>query len=221
MSRDATVPVSSRMRSDSVDLPWSMCAMMEKLRRGWGLSWLLSRNDVFRWRPARTRRRCRTGGPGRRTCAGQGVPDARRRAGRPGAYCTVKRAGAPQVYRTARFGAGGNARRRAPPGAEGEGGGSAGFPAARGGPLACDGAGGSRMTRWTGPPPGAGMEKAPACGAFPLLICGRTDAAPAVARATRRPLRRLRPRRQQRPRLRPWRLPRPPWPCASSRRPLP
>ena len=32
MSRAATVPVSSRMRSASVDLPWSMCAMMEKLR---------------------------------------------------------------------------------------------------------------------------------------------------------------------------------------------
>ena len=30
MSRLATVPVSSRMRSESVDFPWSMCAMMEK-----------------------------------------------------------------------------------------------------------------------------------------------------------------------------------------------
>ncbi len=32
MSRAATVPVYSRMRSASVDLPWSMCAMMLKLR---------------------------------------------------------------------------------------------------------------------------------------------------------------------------------------------
>ena len=32
MSRSATVPVSSRMRSASVLLPWSMCAMMLKLR---------------------------------------------------------------------------------------------------------------------------------------------------------------------------------------------
>ena len=32
MSRAMTVPVSSRMRSASVDLPWSMWAMIEKLR---------------------------------------------------------------------------------------------------------------------------------------------------------------------------------------------
>ncbi len=32
MSRAVTVPVSSRMRSASVDLPWSMWAMIEKLR---------------------------------------------------------------------------------------------------------------------------------------------------------------------------------------------
>ena len=32
MSRGLTVPVSSRMRSASVDLPWSMWATMEKLR---------------------------------------------------------------------------------------------------------------------------------------------------------------------------------------------
>src|SRR5262249_50653855 len=32
MSRVATVFVSSRMRSASVDLPWSMCAMMQKFR---------------------------------------------------------------------------------------------------------------------------------------------------------------------------------------------
>ena len=32
MSRAATASVTSRMRSASVDLPWSMCAMIEKLR---------------------------------------------------------------------------------------------------------------------------------------------------------------------------------------------
>src|SRR6202166_2621701 len=32
MSRAETAWVSSRMRSASVDLPWSMCAMIEKLR---------------------------------------------------------------------------------------------------------------------------------------------------------------------------------------------
>ncbi len=32
MSRAETVSVTSRMRSASVDLPWSMCAMIEKLR---------------------------------------------------------------------------------------------------------------------------------------------------------------------------------------------
>src|SRR5262245_14010015 len=32
ISRLDTVPVNSRSRSASVDLPWSMCAMMEKLR---------------------------------------------------------------------------------------------------------------------------------------------------------------------------------------------
>ncbi len=36
MSRDSTVWVISRMRSASVDLPWSMWAMIEKLRmRAW------------------------------------------------------------------------------------------------------------------------------------------------------------------------------------------
>ena len=40
MSRLATVPVSSRMRSESVDLPWSMCAMIEKLRI-WESSWVI------------------------------------------------------------------------------------------------------------------------------------------------------------------------------------
>ena len=32
MSRSSTVRVSSRMRSEIVDLPWSMCATIEKLR---------------------------------------------------------------------------------------------------------------------------------------------------------------------------------------------
>src|SRR3954453_19723943 len=32
MSRASTAPVSSRMRSDSVDLPWSIWAMIERLR---------------------------------------------------------------------------------------------------------------------------------------------------------------------------------------------
>src|SRR5256885_13906557 len=34
-SRSLTVPVFPSNRSDSVDLPWSMCAMIEKLRRCW------------------------------------------------------------------------------------------------------------------------------------------------------------------------------------------
>ncbi len=38
MSRPETVLVTSRMRSASVDLPWSMCAMIEKLRmRDWSI----------------------------------------------------------------------------------------------------------------------------------------------------------------------------------------
>ena len=32
MSRASTAPVISRIRSDSVDLPWSMWAMIEKFR---------------------------------------------------------------------------------------------------------------------------------------------------------------------------------------------
>jgi len=32
VSRSETAPVSSRMRSANVDLPWSMCAMIAKLR---------------------------------------------------------------------------------------------------------------------------------------------------------------------------------------------
>ena len=38
MSRGSTAWVSSRMRSDSVDLPWSTWLMMEKLRMRSGLS---------------------------------------------------------------------------------------------------------------------------------------------------------------------------------------
>src|SRR4051794_7905530 len=33
--RGSTVPVTSRMRSASVDFPWSMWAMIEKLRMCW------------------------------------------------------------------------------------------------------------------------------------------------------------------------------------------
>jgi hypothetical protein len=36
MSRFSTAPVSSRNRSASVDFPWSMCAMIEKLRMYFG-----------------------------------------------------------------------------------------------------------------------------------------------------------------------------------------
>src|SRR3954466_4793576 len=32
MSRPSTIPVNSSIRSASVDLPWSMCAMMQKFR---------------------------------------------------------------------------------------------------------------------------------------------------------------------------------------------
>ena len=38
MSRALTAPVSSRMRSDKVDLPWSMWATIDRLRI---LSWLV------------------------------------------------------------------------------------------------------------------------------------------------------------------------------------
>jgi hypothetical protein len=38
IDRGSTVRVISRMRSASVDLPWSMCAMIEKLRiRSWSM----------------------------------------------------------------------------------------------------------------------------------------------------------------------------------------
>ena len=36
ISRWVSAPVSSSRRSASVDLPWSMCAMMQKLRMYWG-----------------------------------------------------------------------------------------------------------------------------------------------------------------------------------------
>ena len=38
MFRASTSPVRSSIRSASVDLPWSMCAMMQKLRMDRGLS---------------------------------------------------------------------------------------------------------------------------------------------------------------------------------------
>ena len=36
ISRLESAPVTSSKRSASVDLPWSMCAMIEKLRMNWG-----------------------------------------------------------------------------------------------------------------------------------------------------------------------------------------
>ncbi len=42
MSRSATVPVSWISRSASVDLPWSICATMEKLRI-WASSVMMAR----------------------------------------------------------------------------------------------------------------------------------------------------------------------------------
>src|SRR5438046_645238 len=45
MSRCETVSVTSRMRSASVDLPWSMCAMIEKLRI---LLWSIERSVAAR-----------------------------------------------------------------------------------------------------------------------------------------------------------------------------
>src|SRR5262245_34872557 len=51
ISRSETAPVSSRMRSASVDLPWSMCAMIAKLRLRScciGLSALVSRSVAVR-----------------------------------------------------------------------------------------------------------------------------------------------------------------------------
>src|SRR5581483_8568376 len=50
MSRRAIVPVISRKRSARVDLPWSMWAMMQKLRmRLWSMRGQGSRDDL-RWR---------------------------------------------------------------------------------------------------------------------------------------------------------------------------
>ena len=37
ISRCDSAPVTSSSRSASVDLPWSMCAMMEKLRMNCGI----------------------------------------------------------------------------------------------------------------------------------------------------------------------------------------
>src|SRR4051794_27759275 len=52
MSREATVLVISRMRSASVDLPWSMWAMIEKLRMRLWSDKRPPRIEVGRGRPA-------------------------------------------------------------------------------------------------------------------------------------------------------------------------
>src|SRR5215211_3847891 len=65
ISRAWSAPVISRKRSASVDFPWSMCAMTEKLRMRPGSKGLLARlertvplrvlrPDVFRARPDQT-----------------------------------------------------------------------------------------------------------------------------------------------------------------------
>ncbi len=53
--RSSTTPVSCSMRSASVDLPWSMCAMMQKLRMisggvwpGWGTDATVLGTNFFR-----------------------------------------------------------------------------------------------------------------------------------------------------------------------------
>ena len=54
--RPSTVWVSSSSRSASVDLPWSMCAMIEKFRRrSWGIA-TRAQSSPTRPRPVRTRR---------------------------------------------------------------------------------------------------------------------------------------------------------------------
>lgn len=45
MSRSSTVWVSSRIRSEMVDLPWSMCATIEKLRM-WEVSVVFMRDII-------------------------------------------------------------------------------------------------------------------------------------------------------------------------------
>src|SRR5215471_10317040 len=71
MSRASTAPVSSRMRSDSVDLPWSTWAMIEKLRmreRSMGVidatAGCREQADHVSWAPwvAWHAQRCRTAG---------------------------------------------------------------------------------------------------------------------------------------------------------------
>src|SRR5512139_83078 len=54
--RSSTTPVSCSIRSASVDLPWSMCAMMQKFRMiegsvlpGWGAEGVLLDTNFFRW----------------------------------------------------------------------------------------------------------------------------------------------------------------------------
>ena len=46
MSRSSTTPVSCSIRSARVDLPWSMCAMMQKFRISSGGVNVLSANVV-------------------------------------------------------------------------------------------------------------------------------------------------------------------------------
>src|ERR1700677_1338733 len=48
ISRWLSAPVSSSKRSASVDLPWSICAMMQKLRMYWGSMALCA--NARRWR---------------------------------------------------------------------------------------------------------------------------------------------------------------------------
>ena len=78
MSRAATVPVTSRMRSASVDLPWSMCAMMLKLRM-WSRE-VTTANDTGCGRGGRPAAQITLPArpPHRRRAAGAAAPAARR-----------------------------------------------------------------------------------------------------------------------------------------------
>src|SRR2546423_35721 len=51
MARSSTTPVSCSMRSARVDLPWSMCAMMQKFRMSSGGVKVVSANVVTRMSP--------------------------------------------------------------------------------------------------------------------------------------------------------------------------
>src|SRR5213592_1876195 len=69
MSRGSTVCVSSRMRSASVDLPWSMWAMIEKLRmRRWSAMGL-----AVQHMDARSRLKRAAGGHGDPGARGRGT----------------------------------------------------------------------------------------------------------------------------------------------------